>query len=104
MDSGEHRELWSTNLSIEKDKDYIHYYYVRRTPDSQDVKEREPGRYLYLQECSNPAINFFNRLSVMYRGGEVLVVEEDSFDRFHVSKVTQNIYLGAYPKFEKEIA
>jgi hypothetical protein len=33
-------------LSIEKEKDYIHYYYIRRTIKG-DTKEREPGRYLY---------------------------------------------------------
>jgi hypothetical protein len=74
LETGEKRELWSTTLEIEKDKDYIRYYYVKRTSEGVDVKEREPGRYLYLQQSSNLCLKFYNRLSVMYRPGEILIV------------------------------
>lgn len=53
---------------VEKDKDYIHYYYIRRTPKG-DVREREPGRYLYFNDQGDNSINFYNRMSVMHRPG-----------------------------------
>lgn len=68
LECGELKAIWSTTIMVEKDKDYIHYYYIRRTPKG-DVREREPGRYLYFNDQGDNSINFYNRMSVMHRPG-----------------------------------
>ena len=69
LECGEHKVIWSTTLMVEKEKDYIHYYYIRCSAKGLTTREREPGRYLYFTDQSDNSINFYNRMSVMHRAG-----------------------------------
>lgn len=94
--------LWSLTFHVHKEKDMLHYYYIKETAGMQ-VTEREPGRFLRLAPEMQNTENFKDRISVIRKPGDIRVTDTDSFVEFKISEVTSELYVGHYVRTEEEV-
>lgn len=96
------QKVWSTTFYLEKAKDYLRYFYVR-TVNGQSVREKEPGRYLFMTSIMDSPNNLAGREVICRKPGEIIVVDLSDMDSFKVTEITDEIVVGPYVNCEKDI-
>lgn len=89
------QKLWSTTFYLEKAKDYLRYYYVK-VLKGEVIREKEPGRYLFMDSAMDATSNLSGRELISWKPGEIIVVDLNDVESFKITEITNEMVVGPY--------